>query len=66
MSQWWINRLSSAVVTSASPNTLGHSPKAGLVVTMTQARSLNLLTWSAAAALSVGRLEGGGFSAFLL
>jgi Predicted 3'-5' exonuclease related to the exonuclease domain of PolB len=28
MSQWWVKRSSSAVVILASPNTLGHSPKA--------------------------------------
>ena len=33
MSQWWVSRSSSAVVILASPNTLGHSPKARLVVT---------------------------------
>ncbi len=35
----WVNRSSSAVIILASPNTLGHSPKARLVVTMTEARS---------------------------
>ena len=34
MSQWCVSRSSSAVVILASPNTLGHSPKARLVVTM--------------------------------
>jgi hypothetical protein len=34
MSQWWVRRSSSAVVILASPKTLGHSPKARLVVTM--------------------------------
>jgi hypothetical protein len=39
VSQWWVSRSSSAVVTLASPNTLGHSPKARLVVTMIGVRS---------------------------
>src|SRR6202011_4466332 len=39
ISQWWVSRSSSAVVILASPNTLGHSPKARLVVTMTEVRS---------------------------
>ena len=34
-----IRRSSSAVVILASPNTLGHSPKARLVVTMMEVRS---------------------------
>ena len=34
ISQWWVRRSSSAVVILASPKTLGHSPKARLVVTM--------------------------------
>jgi hypothetical protein len=33
ISQWWVRRSSNAVVILASPNTLGHSPKARLVVT---------------------------------
>src|SRR6185312_13569164 len=32
MSQWWVRRSRSAVVIFGSPNTLGHSPKARLVV----------------------------------
>ena len=36
MSQWWVRRSSSAVVIFASPNTVGHSPNARLVVTMTE------------------------------
>jgi hypothetical protein len=36
MSQWCVRRSSSAVVILASPNTLGHSPKARLVVTITE------------------------------
>ena len=36
ISQWWVSRSSSAVVILASPNTFGHSPKARLVVTMTE------------------------------
>ena len=39
MSQWWVSRSSSAVVILASPKTAGHSPKARLVVTMTEVRS---------------------------
>ena len=39
ISQWWVSRSSSAVVILASPKTLGHSPKARLVVTMTEVRS---------------------------
>jgi hypothetical protein len=39
MSQWWVRRSSRAVVILASPNTLGHSPKARLVVTITDACS---------------------------
>jgi hypothetical protein len=34
-----VSRSSSAVVILASPNTLGHSPKARLVVTMIEVRS---------------------------
>src|SRR5208337_2632150 len=33
MSQWWVRRSRSAGVIFGSPNTLGHSPKARLVVT---------------------------------
>src|SRR5215218_1576770 len=44
MSQWWVKRSSSAVVILASPKTLGHSPKAKLVVTMTEVRSYSRLT----------------------
>ena len=36
MSQWWVRRSSSAVVILASPNTLGHSPNARFVVTITE------------------------------
>ncbi len=36
MSQWWVRRSSSAVVIFASPKTVGHSPNARLVVTMTE------------------------------
>ena len=36
ISQWWVRRSRSAVVILASPNTLGHSPKARLVVTITE------------------------------
>ena len=36
MSQWWVRRSSSAVVIFASPNTLGHSPNARFVVTITE------------------------------
>ena len=36
MSQWCVRRSSRAVVIFASPNTLGHSPKARLVVTSTE------------------------------
>jgi len=39
MSQWWVRRSSNAVVIFGSPKTLGHSPKARLVVTMTDVRS---------------------------
>ena len=39
ISQWWVRRSSNAVVILASPNTLGHSPKARLVVTMMEVRS---------------------------
>jgi len=39
MSQWWVRRSSRAVVIFGSPNTLGHSPKARLVVTITEVRS---------------------------
>ncbi len=39
MSQWWVRRSSSAVVIFGSPNTLGHSPKARLVVTTIEVRS---------------------------
>ena len=39
MSQWWVSRSSRAVVILASPKTLGHSPKARLVVTITELRS---------------------------
>jgi hypothetical protein len=41
MSQWWVRRSSSAVVILASPNTVGHSPKARFVVTMIEVRSYN-------------------------
>jgi hypothetical protein len=34
MSQWWVRRSSNAAVILASLKTLGHSPKARLVVTM--------------------------------
>ena len=34
MSQWWVRRSRSAVVIFASLKTVGHSPKARLVVTM--------------------------------
>jgi len=37
-SQWWVSRSSSAVVILASPNTLRHSPKVRLVVTITEVR----------------------------
>ncbi len=36
MSQWWVSRSRSAVVILASPKTVGHSPKARLVVTTTE------------------------------
>ena len=36
ISQWCVRRSSNAVVILASPNTLGHSPKARLVVTITE------------------------------
>src|ERR1700692_1181393 len=36
MSQWWVRRSRRAVVILASPNTLGHSPNARLVVTITE------------------------------
>jgi len=36
MSQWWVSWSSEAVVIFASPNTLGHSPKARFVVTITE------------------------------
>jgi len=39
MSQWWVIRSRRAVVILASPKTLGHSPKARLVVTMIEVRS---------------------------
>jgi len=39
ISQWWVRRSSSAVVILASPNTVGHSAKARLVVTITDVRS---------------------------
>ena len=39
MSQWWVMRSSSAVVILGSPNTVGHSPNARLVVTITEVRS---------------------------
>ena len=39
MSQWWVSRSRSAVVILASPKTLGHSPNARLVVTITDVRS---------------------------
>ena len=39
MSQWWVRRSSNAVVILGSPKTLGHSPKARLVVTMMDVRS---------------------------
>ena len=39
MSQWWVRRSSSAVVILGSPKTLGHSPKARLVVTTSEVRS---------------------------
>jgi hypothetical protein len=39
ISQWWVRRSSSAVVIFGSPNTLGHSPKARLVVTTIEVRS---------------------------
>ena len=39
MSQWWVSRSRSAVVILGSPKTAGHSPKARLVVTMTEVRS---------------------------
>ena len=39
MSQWCVSRSSSAVVILASPNTVGHSAKARLVVTITEVRS---------------------------
>jgi hypothetical protein len=42
MSQWWVSRLSSAIVILASPNTLGHSSKARFLVTMIDVRSYNL------------------------
>ena len=36
ISQWWVRRSRSAVVILASPKTEGHSPKARLVVTITE------------------------------
>jgi hypothetical protein len=39
MSQWWVSRSSSAVVILASPKTVGYSPKARLVVMITEVRS---------------------------
>ena len=36
MSQWWVRRSRRAVVILASPNTLGHSPNAKFVVTITE------------------------------
>ena len=39
MSQWCVRRSSNAVVIFGSPNTLGHSPKARLVVTRIDVRS---------------------------
>lgn len=39
MSQWWVSLSRRAVVILASPKTLGHSPKARLVVTMIEVRS---------------------------
>jgi Bacterial transglutaminase-like N-terminal region len=39
MSQWWVKRSSSALVILASIKTLGHSPKAKLVVTIIEVRS---------------------------
>src|SRR5881227_3897917 len=39
ISQWCVRRSSSAVVILASLKTLGHSPKARLVVTMIEVRS---------------------------
>ena len=39
MSQWCVRRSSRAVVIFASMKTLGHSPKARLVVTMMEVRS---------------------------
>jgi hypothetical protein len=47
MSQWWVRRSSNAVVISASPNTLGHSPNARFAVTITEVRSYNrLIRWN--------------------
>src|SRR6202045_3284494 len=43
ISQWWGRRSRSAVVILASPNTLGQSPKARLVVMMTEVRSSSRL-----------------------
>src|SRR6516165_1671251 len=39
ISQWCVNRSRRAVVILASPNTLGHSPKTRLVVTISEVRS---------------------------
>jgi hypothetical protein len=39
MSQWCVRRSSKAVVVLGSPKTLGHCPKARLVVTMIEVRS---------------------------
>src|SRR5271170_42152 len=39
MSQWCVRRSSNAVVILGSPKTVGHSPKARLVVTMIEVRS---------------------------
>ncbi len=39
MSQWWVSRSSKAVVILGSPNTVGHSPNARLVVMITEVRS---------------------------
>ncbi len=36
ISQWWVVRSSSAVVILGSPNTVGHSPNARLVVMITE------------------------------
>src|SRR6266700_1873968 len=43
ISQWWVSRSRSAVVILASPNTLGHSPKVRLVVTIIEVRSYSRL-----------------------